>query len=166
MDWMSWKENFGPFSKKYRYILLVIILGIAILLWPVPEREEPAPVKEAAVPEQDLQTQLTQLLSRIEGAGKVAVLLAPAKGEETLYQLNEDLATQTDGRSVRKETVIVNAENRLETGLVRQVNPPSYQGAVVVCQGADSAAIRLAIVQAVASATGLGADCITVLKMK
>ena len=55
---------------------------------------------------------------------------------------------------------------RGQTGLVRQVLPATYRGAVVVCQGADDPRIRLAIVEAVSMATGLGADRISVLKMK
>lgn len=166
MDFVSWKENFVPFSKKYRYLLLAIGLGIAMLLLPEPAKAEPTPQTVQAAARQDLQMELSQILSCIEGAGAVSVLLAPAKGEETLYQLNEDLDTQADGRAVRRDTVIVNGENRLETGLIRQINPPSYQGAIVACQGADSPKIRLAIVQAVASVTGLGTDRITVLKLK
>lgn len=166
MDFVSWKENFVPFSKKYRYLLLAIGLGIAMLLLPEPAKAEPTPQTVQAAAQQDLQMELSQILSRIEGAGTVSVLLAPAKGEETLYQLNEDLDTQADGRAVRRDTVIVNGENRMETGLIRQINPPSYQGAIVACQGADSPKIRLAIAQAVASVTGLGTDRITVLKLK
>jgi stage III sporulation protein AG len=36
----------------------------------------------------------------------------------------------------------------------------------VICQGAADPAVRLAVVEAVADATGLGADRISVLKMK
>jgi hypothetical protein len=39
-------------------------------------------------------------------------------------------------------------------------------GAIVVCQGADSPSVKLAITQAVAKITGLGTDEICVLKMK
>jgi stage III sporulation protein AG len=63
------------------------------------------------------------------------------------------------------DTVIVMDGNREETGLVKQVLPPVYRGAVIACQGADSANIRLAIVEAVKSVTGLSSDRITVLKM-
>jgi len=42
----------------------------------------------------------------------------------------------------------------------------SAVGAVVVCQGADLAQVRLAVTNAVSSYTGLGCDKITVLKMK
>ena len=53
-----------------------------------------------------------------------------------------------------------------ESGLIRQINPPAYLGAIVVCQGADNNTVRLAIVEAVSRATGLGADKISVLKMR
>ena len=83
-------------------------------------------------------------------------MLTEASGEEIIYQ--------TDGE--RADTVLVTDESRREQGLVRTRQPPVYRGAIVVCTGADSAAVRLAIVEAVANVTGLGADKITVLKME
>ena len=53
-----------------------------------------------------------------------------------------------------------------EGPLTREVTYTVYQGAVVACQGADSAQVRLEIVRAVASLTGLGSDKITVIKLK
>ena len=61
---------------------------------------------------------------------------------------------------------VIRGENGKESGLVQRVDPPKYLGAVIVCQGADKAAVKLAIVEAVSKATGLGADQISVLKMK
>ena len=92
----------------------------------------------------------------MEGAGKVAVLLTESRGGEIFYQ--------TEGDDQR--TVLVTGTDRSESGLVRTTQSPVYQGAVVVCQGADSPAVRLAVVEAVSNATGLGTDRITVLKME
>ena len=50
--------------------------------------------------------------------------------------------------------------------MVRQILSPEYLGAVVVCQGANDVQVRLAVVEAVSKVTGLGADKISVLKMK
>lgn len=47
-----------------------------------------------------------------------------------------------------------------------QQRNPVYQGALIVCSGAGSASVRLAVVDAVADLTGLGADQISVIKMK
>lgn len=149
---------------KYKYALLVVLLGVALMLIPGrTEKTEEIPVTTS--PEmtgrQDYQ-QLEDFLSQIQGAGEVRVLLAYAQGEETVYQTDSDLSDT----SSRVDTVIITDSQRGEAGLVQQVNPPTYLGAVVVCQGADSAEVRLAIVEAVSTYTGLGADKISVLKMK
>jgi len=113
-----------------------------------------------------LEDQLSQILSQVAGAGEVQVMLSVASGEETLYQTNDDFSTGSESGTSRLDTVTVTDAQRNEIGLVRQVNPPIYLGAIVVCKGADSPTVRLAIVEAVANATGLGADKISVLKMK
>ena len=50
--------------------------------------------------------------------------------------------------------------------LLRGEGPEDCLGAVVVCEGAESAQARLRIVKAVSAFTGLGSDRIIVLKMK
>ena len=168
MDWDRIIQQTTEYLRKYRYAWL--ILGIGILLLCIPEKKETYPSVEPAKTEiqqtRELQTQLSELLSRMEGAGKVQVLLTQASGESYRYQTDEEHQTDGDGMDLRKETVIVANENRAQGGLITRVDPPVYLGAVVLCQGADSANIRLALTEAVKSATGLSADKITVLKMK
>ena len=82
-----------------------------------------------------------------------------------MYQTDEKHRVSSDDSDEEINTVTVSGADRREDGLIRQVNPPTYKGAIVVCQGADNGAVRLAIVEAVSRATGLGADKISVLKM-
>ena len=139
---------------KYRYVLLVALAGLVLMLLPGGgTAQEAAPALPA---EESLESRLEEVLGRIDGAGEVAVLLTQAQGGETFYQTEGE-----DGR-----TVLVTGADRSENGLVRTSRAPVYQGAVVVCRGADSPAVRLAVTEAVANATGLGMDRITVLKMK
>ena len=93
-------------------------------------------------------------------------MLTVASGTETIYQTNSDSSTGGDTQTTRYETVTVTDASRNQSGLIRQVNPPNYLGVIVVCQGADSPSVKLAIVDAVSKITGLGADRISVLKMK
>lgn len=151
-------------ALRYKYALLVVVLGIALML--IPGRtEKTAKIPTVTSPQtsksQDFQ-QLEDFLCQIQGVGKVHVLLAYAKGEETVYQTDSDISDNDS----RIDTVIITDSQRGESGLVQQINPPTYLGAVVVCQGADRAEVRLAIVEAVSTYTGLGADRISVLKMK
>ena len=148
--------------KQYRYGILILLLGIGLMLLPSGGRDmqsDPEIRQEAAM---SIPESLEQILGQIEGVGRVKVMLTQSAGEITIYQEDTDHSADT----VREDTVLVTGESRQEMGLVRQVIPPKYQGAVVVCQGGDRAAVRLAIVDAVAAVTGLTSDRITVLKMK
>ena len=165
MDQLNFRERVGELYKKYRYAVLIVLLGIALMCLPGRDKNENTLVQSsesAEIGDSSLQQTLSSILSQIKGAGKVEVLLTEARGAETMYQTDIHSGNDTH----RQDTVIISGTDRIQTGLVRQVNPPSYLGAIVVCQGADNAQVRLSIVQAVSSVTGLGADHITVLKMK
>ena len=137
MDWVAGTKELREAFRKYRYVLLAAVLGIFLMLLPAkaPETTGPLPEKTQSLPE--LQASLSQLLSRVEGAGRVEVLLTQKEGPRTEYQSDEDIR-QGD---IRRDTVLVTDDTRSETGLVRQVNPPVWQGAVILCQGADLAAV-------------------------
>ena len=160
MDMESGKEQIIRSVKKYQYVLWVVLLGIFLMLLPQkqesPEREIPAETEAALT----LEEELSAMLSKISGVGKAEVLLTELSGSSTIYQ------TDTTQNQENSDTVIVMDRNREEQGLIKQVLPPVYRGALVVCQGADSASVRLSVVDAVKSVTGLSSDCITVLKMK
>lgn len=162
MDWRRLIQKGKEAFEKYRLFVLLLLAGVLLLSFPGKQESQsqnPEPVETA---ESDLADDLSRLLSQMEGAGKVRVLLTEAVGAETLYQTDENSSSD----ALRLETVVVTDAARVQSGLIRQRNPPRYQGAVVLCQGAGSAAVRLAIVEAVADAAGLGYDKITVLKMK
>ena len=93
-------------------------------------------------------------------------MLTVAESEKTLYQSDEDVTTGDNSSSVRQETILISDSGRNQQALITQVISPKYQGAVVVCQGADIPSVKWAVVEAISKATGLGADQISVLKMK
>ncbi len=168
MEIAALKSKAADFIKKYRYVMLIVLIGVVFMLVPgkaddAQQTQLPAAQKQQEESASDL---LADILSQIEGAGKVQVLLTVASGEETLYQTDDERPVGESSGTVRVETVLVSDADRNQTGLVRQINPPTYLGAIIVCQGADSPRVQLAIVDAVSKVTGLGADCISVLKMK
>ena len=128
--------------------------------------EETADRPEDPVTPVCLEQQLENILSAMDGAGRVQVLLTEAAGEEHYFQTDQEECRTGENQERSAETVIVTAQDRSQQGLVRRTDPPVYRGAVVLCQGADSARVRLAMVEAVATATGLTSDKISVLKMK
>lgn len=160
MDANEPRQRINALFGKYKYPILVVLVGLGLLLLPKRETEMPS-VSVETVREASLEQRLEELLAQIEGAGAVRVLLTEDVGRETVWQTD----VQTDADSAREDTVILEDSDRNETGLVRRTTEPSYRGAVILCQGADAPSVKLAIVEAVRCVTGLGADQISVQKM-
>lgn len=160
MDRSVPKQRINALLRTYKYPILTVLVGLAILLLPTGGSDpEPEPVTQAA-PAPTMEERLEMILAGIEGAGTVQVLLTEESGRQTLYQTD----VQSDDSRRTEDTVLVEDAARTETGLVRQILEPRYRGAVVLCDGADSSTVKLAIVEAVGCVTGLGADRICVLK--
>ena len=102
MDWVTLREKLRLWLKEYRYVILVLFLGIVLMLLPQSnereERDTEAPVAEtvAAV---SLQEQLEQILTMVQGAGKVRVLLTEAAGERVVYQTDGEESSQNSKRT-------------------------------------------------------------------
>jgi len=154
---------------KYRYAALIVLIGVALMLLPGrTERSEaadpiPQTAGESVWAAEDFCRQLEEVLGQMEGAGTVSCLLTWREGIRTVYQT--DTLHAADGE-VKVSTVLVSAGSGTESAVAAGVIGPVYQGVVVVCDGADSAQLRLDITQAVSALTGLGSDKIAVVKRK
>lgn len=163
------KEKAVQFLRKYKYVALILAIGLVLML--IPENKTRTTAEKEVTVETggaviSLDVQLSNILSQISGVGKADVLLTIGSGETVLYQIDENVSNSSETNSIQKDTVMITDGNHNQNGLVRQVIPPTYQGAIIVCQGADSPAVRLSVIDAVSKVTGLGTDRITVLKMK
>ena len=164
---VQWKpEQLWKLLDKYKYVLLVLAVGVLLLLWPA-GKEEPAQSGASGQEEQfdlaALEEKLSQTLSQVEGAGRVTVTLTVKSGMEQVLAADRTTSVTERGNSVEERTVVVNNGSGQEA-VVRLERYPVFQGALVVSQGADRAEVRLVLTQAVSALTGLGADRITVCK--
>lgn len=165
---MKWNvKGVRTLWDRYKYAALVVLIGAGLLLWP---SGKTAGEKQAAqTPEnRDVQGEMEDILGTISGVGQVRVMLTQeSDGQRQLAQDSElsysgETAAPSD-YSRRSETVLVD-EGSGDQVVVTETRSPTYRGALVVCQGADRAEVRLAVTEAVASLTGLSADRITVAK--
>jgi len=168
MDMSLAVNKLGKTLKKYRYSILILLIGFILMAIPGQnQRKVTAGSDETnAIKEITLEVRLSAVLSQVSGAGKVEVLLTPSVGEEVIYQTDQDSSIADTSNHNKSETVTVTDSERNQLGLIKQINPERYLGAIVLCQGADDPTVCLAIVDAVSKATGLGANKISVLKMK
>ncbi len=163
------REQAPRLLKKYRLPLLIFLAGLILAAWPAGKKQETKSVPVEAVSGFDLDattSQLEQLLSGIAGAGRVRLMLTLSGSEKTLYQTDSRTVTSAGSTTTQTETVFRQTGSSEKEPAAQSVLYPQYQGALVVCDGADSASVRLAIIQAVSSLTGLGSNKIAVVKMK
>lgn len=168
MDIKKFKNTIDAFLKKYKYAVLVLVIGAVLMLLPSMQTSNSKKTVEPSQNASDysVEDDLETILSCVKGVGKVKVMLKEVSGSETVYQTNQDISVTENGSDTRIEVITVSDSERNELGLIKQVNPPVYQGAIILCEGADDPGIKLAITEAVSKITGLGADKIAVLKMK
>lgn len=159
-------EKMKAAVQKNGAVLLVLLLGLGLMLWPQKKTAQAQTPSQAQQQTRTLEERLEDILSRVSGAGSTRVLLSTDLGEKTVYQSDETQSTQPDRQEKKTSTVLVSDAGRQTSGLVLQTEAPTYRGAVVVCQGGDDPQVKLAVVEAVARATGLPTNQIVVLKMK
>lgn len=171
----EWSKKLLEGIKRYKYAALVIIVGLALLLIPSKTSEKPASA-EPTKPNDDagylaeVETRLAQTLAQMQGAGEVRVMLTLRTGAETRYQTDVSTTTETGESGERSDreqkTVILSAGSAYDEAAVSAVEYPRFQGALILCQGANDPSVKLNCINAVSALTGLRSDQITVVKMK
>lgn len=163
-------EGVRKLWNKYKYAILVVLIGVGLLLWPSgtggTERFSSQQATERGT--RDLETELADMLGTISGVGQARVLLTLDSDGERLLAQDTELSYRGESAapedySRRSETVLVDGGSGDAVVVTRTVYP-TYRGALVVCQGGDRADVRLAVTEAVAALTGLSTDRVTVEK--
>lgn len=150
----EWKGVLG----QYKYVLLVIFIGMIFLMMPAEEMEETGLSVQYDVTV--FETHLAEHLSQIQGAGTTKVVLTLRSDGEKIYA--QDMQKESSGKHV-STTVTVGSGSSQQVVEVQQLYP-QYQGALIVSQGGDNPTVQLQLIQAVSALTGLGSDCISVCK--
>ena len=170
LDYAAWGKKLQGLFDKYKFVLLVIFVGVVLLLLPSGNKAQektadaapPSPSSAEDFSVEAMERKLENALSQVDGAGKVTVVLTVRSGaRQVLAQ---------DGKQSDKEntvsTVVVSRGSGAEDPVVLQEICPQYQGALVVCPGGGDPAVRLKLMEAVRALTGLGTDKISVCRSK
>lgn len=185
-------EKNGENKKIENLIVFVIILIVTIVIintiWngsdnkDKKESEDVSGYKRLAIEDSntetnesdDLEKKLEQILSKMEGVGKVSVMITYSQGSEIVPMQNEtsksskinetdsDGGTRTTEQVDSSKEVIYSNGNKVETQTVKN---PIAQGAIVIAEGASNAMVKTNIVSAVEAITGLATYKVQVFEM-
>ena len=96
-------------------------------------------------------------------AGILLMLLPGKKSDAQTQEGGGSFSLEDTERRMEELLGRMDGVGRVQVVVTRETYPV-YLGAVVVCQGAGSGGVRLAVTEAVAALTGLPADRITVVQ--
>ena len=161
--------------QRYKYLLLIVAVGLVFILWPDGEKAAPPPAADQypVFSVSDTEKRLEQALSKIEGAGRVEVVLTLKSDMEIILQQDskvrqyremEDGALTVSENESEFETVFSGGSSG-EPVITKRVYP-QYRGALIVCEGGRSPAVQTAVLDAVSGLTGLKTGEITIAIMK
>ncbi len=192
------KKEGEPNKKKIEnLVVFLIILIITIIMinviWKGEEKgdsKEPSSDKNKRLAQevQSIETSnndtqdtmvnnLEKILSKINGVGKVQVMLTYSQTSKTipLYNQNssEKNTEETDkqgGTRKIKETdtkteIIYQEENGQKVPITQSVLSPVIEGAIITAEGAGSATVKANLIQAVEAVTGIATHKIQVFEM-
>ena len=158
---LSGRSGLSSRLKKYKWVGLVLLVGLLLLAWPAGKENQ---AETAAETPQTFDLAATEALSQIRGAGEVTVVLTLAGGPRQV--LAQDVDQAAERGQERRETVVVSRGSGGQEAVAVQEVSPEYQGALLVCPGGGDPTVRLQLTQAVAALTGLGADKISISEGK
>ena len=109
----------------------------------------------------NLQNSLKNVLSDVEGAGKINVLITVDGSYEEVVLKNVETAVDNGVKTTVESIVLVGGKP-----YVIKVNNPKVLGVVVVCEGADVVDVKLKIIEIVTTTLKVDADSVRIIKMK
>lgn len=145
-------------GKKFRYLLIIIAcLGLLALIWPASSTQEKSSlplaegkIKDEGSLEAKMSSDLENILSQIEGAGRVQVsislesdgLKSYASNQRNEQRESEETDSQRNNKKSSEETVVRDLAVSSGKPLLIENKSPEVLGVLVVADGARAAVVR------------------------
>lgn len=191
--WEALRSKLQKMLRKDNLIILVLG-GILLLVISLPtgkQKESPeetsventqGTMSDRSVQEQEdyaekLEARLEEILSQVEGAGEVKVMITLRETRELVVEMEEtrdwqETREEDSGggsreiyREQKQENALYTSQKGDGSPLIIKEKYPKVEGAVVLAQGAGRAGIRGELTEAVQALLGLEAHKVKVLKM-
>ena len=157
------KTKKSIFKKEYFLIIILTVVVIAIFLsgqglnFTFFDKAESSDKSYVS----NLQNSLKNILSDVDGAGKINVLITVDGSEEEVVLKNVETVVENGVKTAVESIVLVAGKP-----YVVKVNNPKVLGVVVVCEGADALEVKLKIIEIVTTTLKVDADSVRIIKMK
>ena len=178
---MNYLEIFSRFAnKKSLKVVILILVGIIglILLFGFDFKKDDKSNSSSVVTSSGyistidycklIENKLTEILSAVDGAGQVSVMITVDGSPELVYANEKDQTSSSNSSgsvttSTYSSPIIVNV-NGTSTALVMTEILPVVKGVIVVASGAGNVATKLDLLNAVSTLLDISTNQVTILK--
>ncbi len=170
------KETFSG-KNKTKILFVIGIAGMLLILLSelIPDKGAVAELNESqSVTTQDdetelykqqIQNELTELLSKIQGVGDCKVMITVEGTTEYVYAENVSRYNDTDSERISdkyENNIVFTEKDGEKQALVRKIIKPQINGVVVVCEGGGNVQVNERVIKAVSTALNLSSSKICV----
>lgn len=172
------KEKILEIYKKDKKVFFIVVVGIALVLFiflsEFDNKDSSANKEEIIFNENSqeyslyLEQRVEEIVSSIEGAGKVNVMITISETTEYVYAQNQNGTNKVNKDSENKDNksdfVIIEKDNN-DTGLLLKTFEPKIRGVAIVCEGADDPAVQQQIYSTVSAVLNVSTARISISKL-
>ena len=157
-----------PINKRFfkiEYILAIVLIVLLLFLFfsnnDVLKLTDNSNVNTSIDYESQMEEKLESLISAIDGAGSVKVMISVDGSTEKEYLKNNVTKSQNGVEIVEETTVLINGKPQL----IKE-NYPEVLGVVVICQGSENIKVKMAITEVITTVLPVTSENIRILKKK
>lgn len=148
-------------NKVFKYIFITLIVVVFIVLASIVFNENSKSSSTVNNYVLDLEEKLEKHLKKIDGVGKVEVMLTISAFNEQDIALKSSTTTSNGKTETVTEPVLINGEP-----IVLKEYPPKITGVLIICQGADDLMVLYKIQSVTMTLLDVNINDIEILKMK
>jgi len=152
-------------NKKLQILLVAIIVLISLfVIYSTIGKSDGGEYKESDMVTNyvaNLETRLSETLSKVEGAGNVSVVITVNSGMENVLAMKTTTKETTNGVETESSPLLVNGKT-----VVLKQNYPPIVGVMIVAQGANNIGVLSKLQQATVSLLNISLNQIEILTMK
>lgn len=148
-------------NKNNRLICLILIIGVVLMAVASVDKNKKADVQPTAAVTsvEDEEKRLANILSQIDGAGEVSVMITYYSSSEKNIAYETKVSSRAKEESEDKKAVMTDGEPMV----VKEVYP-KVRGVIVTADGGGNSAVRSAISEAVTASLDVPAHRICIFK--
>ncbi|MCR4925703.1 MAG: hypothetical protein K5917_05380 [Clostridiales bacterium] len=112
-----------------------------------------------------LENRLAELISSINGVGKVKVMITLESSEKSVYATSENIKKDKESEDYDSQYILIKSGSSKEEALLINILQPKVRGVAVVCQGADNVYVKQRILDTLSAVLDVNSTHISITPM-